>query len=166
MHDEMDNYLNPAKETIINHIRAGNLGEGWDMLTTSVENGWLKYQGYNKQVSKAMKGRGKFTIIKKSPIPPKQTEEEQFQTIRNEHSRTALKQLRQARRFEQITHRLGLIAKDSTQATDKTTKHVQLNIEALKAIKRNLIWNDTWQNKLRGQMFQVERDARNTMKAS
>ena len=43
----------------------------WDLYSRYVENGWLTYICGSKEFSKAMRGRGKFTIIKKKPSKQK-----------------------------------------------------------------------------------------------
>ena len=85
-------------------------------------------------------------------------------TIRSDSSRTAIAHLRQARRLDQISHRLELIANAKSGEDTKRDRHVQLNLEALKAIRRDLVWKDTWQKKLHGQICDVKKDAQNTYK--
>ena len=90
--------------------------------------------------------------------------EDTFPTIRTGQSRTATNALKQSRRFEQVAYRIELIAKDKDNDDSRRRKHVQLNVEAIRAIRRDLKWADTWQRKLPGQRYQIEKDAANIYK--
>ena len=107
----------------------------WDLYSRCVENGWLKHIGGSIEFSKAMRGRDKFTIIKKKPGEQKKTTEDELSTIRNDNSRIAVDSLKQARRYDQVAMRLEMLRNNKGKEPEKDERHVQLKIDALNAIK-------------------------------
>ena len=111
-----------------------------------------------------MKGRGKVTFIKSKPKPSKQVKEDEFDTIRNESSRTVVGVVKQARRLEQIAYRLGLIIVDKDKLQGKLPRYPQLNVEALRHVRKHLDWGIPWQRKLFMDLADAAGIIGNTMK--
>ena len=86
----------------------------WQLLSKALENGWLAYLGHTGATRKALIGRGKVKVLT-TKAPKRRAErkqEDDSKHLRNPESRKALRNLRQARRCEQFTHRLEISCKD------------------------------------------------------
>ena len=102
----------------------------------------------SKEAEKALKGRGKVTLVKKEPKKTKKAEE----TIRNEWAYEAHRNLKQARRAEQILYRSE--AMGSTEK-EKRQKYEDLNKQAARLIIKNAKKGEQWEKDLSTRMNQV-----------
>ena len=89
----MDNYLDDAELFLDTHLRNKDMDSFYATFFGCIEKPWLKYMGQGKEFDRAAQGRGKVTIIRVKAKPPKQVEEDQLATARNENSYKAIKSL-------------------------------------------------------------------------
>ena len=100
----------------------------WKTFSKSVGQGIIRYIDEEKE-SKKIAGRG--TIILQEMAPRRRdTVDDAKDVLKNEWSKKALENLKQARRCEQIAYRIKMINKEECGA--KKCKHIELNKQAMK----------------------------------
>ena len=101
----------------------GSTDKFWKHWSRAVEKGWLEYVDESEEVRIQAGGRGKVETI---TIKPKTTMSEKMgnQKSRGEDEKKATHYLKQARRAEQIVHRIALANdREATEAEKK--KYIQ-----------------------------------------
>ena len=103
----------------------------WKHWSESLEKGYLKFLNETKEVEKNMTGRGEINIVEKTPQRRKMAEN--IEEIRGGGAKHAVKHLRQARRCEQVAHRLELLKTHSNDG--KAMTYIDRNKRALEKIR-------------------------------
>ena len=116
----MDEHIVRYETLLRIHEDAEDMSSYYALRSKAAERGWCAYLDEGSQFKKATQGRGNVTFITKKPGRPKEVAEVELATIRNEHGRRAVTALKQARRMEQVAHRLGLIMKMSSDESIST----------------------------------------------
>ena len=106
LHAIMDRKFDEAKEQLQHKGEKTELDDYWKTVSRIIENAWNEYLELDKEMVKKNKGRGEVKITTAAPkISTKKTEEDK---IRNEFMYKAKECLKQARRCEQISHRITI----------------------------------------------------------
>ena len=114
-------------------IKKKCLDEYWKRFSELVEKTWIEHMQVDKDTATKLKGRGVVKII--TAKPNVKTKAEKESSIRNTEMHKAIEFLRQARRCEQINHRLERTKE--VEPSIKATPDV-LNKEAMRKIKKDL----------------------------
>ena len=102
----MDQRFEEAEEQLQHKSKKTELDEYWKAVSRTIENAWNEYLELDKDMVKKNKGRREVKITTATPtISTKKTEEDK---IRNEFMYKAKECLKQARRCEQISHRITI----------------------------------------------------------
>ena len=142
----MDTRLIEAEDFLRIYKRMKDMNAFWKLVSSCIERGWLAYLDANKELCKAMSGRGKVTFIKTKPKPKEEVKEDQLHTIRNDSSRRAVNALKQARRLEQVAYRLGLVQHGGMLfPNEKKERYHKLNVEAMYQVRKHVVWEIKWQ---------------------
>ena len=150
---EMDQNFEEASTTFGKAKVAKDMDLYWKTWSKAVEDAYIKALDLgSKEAEKALRGRGKVTLIKKEPKKAKKAEE----TIRNEWAYEAHRNLKQARRAEQILYRSD--AMGSTEK-EKRTKYEDLNRQAARLVIKNAKEGEQWEKELSERMKQVKAKA-------
>jgi hypothetical protein len=137
LHEKMDGNFDKIKETLEQLFQKTSLDDYWKMVSKTIENSWIEHLEVDKDTAKKMRGRGEVNIKKKAPRMPNKEEKEG--TIRNEFMYKATENLKQARRCEQISHRM---MKGKEAEEGKKDKYDELNMITAKGIRKKLDMKD------------------------
>jgi hypothetical protein len=132
MHAEMDKAFALKAPFFKEHVKNRDTNKFWKLWSRTAEEAWITALGVEKELAKAMKGRGQVKIITKKP--------EQFRMKSqgggaNNTMMMATEKLRQARRCEQITTRLRGLA---NVGDDRKAKYIKYNNECIANVVKNL----------------------------
>ena len=106
LHEIMDQEFNKLEEKLNDFSKEENLDKYWKTVSRAIENAWIKHLEYDKEIAKKSKGRGEVKIT--TAIPKIRINEVEEDKIRNPLMYKANENLKQARRCEQICHRMFL----------------------------------------------------------
>ena len=95
------------------------LDEYWRAVSRAIEDTWLEHLEVDKEIAKKMGGRGEVKITK--VVPNAITKQTKKNTIRNAYMYKVIDNLKQARRCEQISHRI-MRGKDAEEEKRKNMR--------------------------------------------
>ena len=118
LHSLMDEGFRKARTKLEELLKKKHLGEYWKMVSKTIEDTWLEHLKLDKDVAKKLKGRGEVKITKE--VPKGRDDKVKEGSIKNSLMYKAIDNLKQARRCEQINHR---ITKGRNEAKEKREKY-------------------------------------------
>ena len=133
----MDEVFESGKETTCRLIKLKTLDVYWKKVSENVERVWLEHMEVDKDTAKRMKGRGevKFHTAK----PNIRTKADKKKSIRNTEMHKTTESLRQARRCDQVNHRLE---RSREAEPSMKAKYEVLNKEAIGKTNKDLDLKD------------------------
>ena len=102
----MDTEFSKVTEKLNSMSKKKDLDDYWKIVSKTIENSWLGHLEVDKETAKKSKGRGEVKIT--IAVPKIVAKKEKEDTIRNSFMYKAKDNLKQARRCEQVSHRIML----------------------------------------------------------
>ena len=102
MQEEMDNDFREKEACFADAVQRKDSERHWKLWCNAVEDPYVNALGLEEKEAKKMRGRGEVRVIQRTPLPRGNEDKH----VRNKWSYEAKRDLKQARRCEQVVYRI------------------------------------------------------------